>query len=98
MTVTPELIGILKKSIGDLNANDDSLNDYYTAQLQTAIADLSAEDISETQLDSDLGKQAIVFYAKILMNGEDIATNPTINLLKSKLSIATKGDRYNVQQ
>jgi hypothetical protein len=95
--VTPELLSTFKKSIGDLNG--DALDNYYTEQLEAAIAEFSAEDISETQLQSDLGKKAIVFYAKILMNGGDIATNPTINLHKIKLSLATKGERVkNVQQ
>ena len=96
ISVTPELLAIFKKSIGDLNG--DALDDYYTEQLETAIAEFSAEDISDTQLQSELGKKAIVFYAKTLMNGGDIATNPTINLHKIKLSLATKGERViNVQ-
>lgn len=93
---TDELLTILKKSIGDLNGYE--LDDYYKEQIETAIAEFSAEDISEKQLESELGKKAIVFYAKTLMNGGDIATNPTINLHKIKLSLATKGERVNVQQ
>lgn len=93
ISVTTELLNKFKKSIGDFNG--DGLNEYYTEQLETAIAEFSAEDISDTQLQSELGQKAIIFYAKTLMNGEDIATNPTINLHKIKLSLATKGERVN---
>ena len=93
ISVTTELLNKFKKSIGDLNGG--GLDEYYTEQLETAIAEFSAEDISDTQLQSELGQKAIIFYAKTLMNGEDIATNPTINLHKIKLSLATKGERVN---
>lgn len=87
-----DLIETLKVSIGDFGTSTP--DEYYQDKLETAVAEFLAEDISVKQLNSDLGKKAVVFYAKTLMDGGDIATNPTINLHKSKLSLATKGDRY----
>ena len=86
------LLPILKNSIGDFGTSTP--DDYYKDKIETAVAEFLSEDISTTQLSSDFGKKAIVFYAKTLMDGGDIATNPTINLHKSKLSLATKGERY----
>lgn len=92
--VTGELLKMFKLSIGDLNGSE--LDSYYAEKLETAIADFLEDDISEIQLNSKLGQKAICYYAKVLMNGGDIATDPTILLHRTKLSLATKGDRVDV--
>lgn len=93
MSVSKELLGKYKKSIGDFNS-DFVQDDYYINFLEQAMADLITDDISEEQLDSELGQALTILYAKSLMNETDIATNPTISLLRNKLSLLTKGDFY----
>lgn len=93
MSVSEELLEKYKKSIGDLNS-DFTQDDYYTNFLEQAIADLITDDISEEQLNSELGKAVTILYAKALMNETDIATNQTISLLRNKLSLLSKGDKY----
>lgn len=92
MVVSEELLKMYKKSIGDFNATT-IMDNYYTTFLNMAIADLESDDISEIQLSSNLGQTALCLYAEALMNKTDIATNPTITLLRNKLSDMTKGDR-----
>lgn len=92
-TISNELLNMFKKSIGDLTPSTD-LDEYYKEKLETAYADFLAEDISESQLASELGQKAVVYYAKVVMNGGDIATDPTILLHRTKLAQATKGERY----
>ena len=84
-----------KMSIGDFNG--DALDSYYNVFMDAAVADLSTDDISEEVLNNELGQALICLYAEALMNKTDIATNPTITLLRNKLSIMTKGARTNVQ-
>ena len=91
-----DLILQYKMSIGDFNGSD--LDEYYSTFLSAAKSDLITDDISEEQLNSDLGKSLIILYAEALMNKTDIASNPTISLLRNKLSLMTKGDRKDVQQ
>lgn len=98
LEVTDELLERFKKSIGDLNLEDDTMDDYYTNFLEMAQSDLVSDDISVVQLKSTLGMALTVLYAKALMNDENIASNQTITLLRNKLSLMTKGDRVNVQQ
>lgn len=95
MVVNDELLDMYKKSIGDFNKNA-IMDNYYTNFLNMAIADLENDDISEMQLLTMLGQSTICLYAEALMNKTDIATNPTIALLRNKLSDMTKGDRFNV--
>lgn len=95
MVVNDELLDMYKKSIGDFNKNS-IMDNYYTNFLNMAIADLENDDISEMQLLTMLGQSTICLYAEALMNKTDIATNPTITLLRNKLSDMTKGDRFNV--
>lgn len=95
MVVNDELLEMYKKSIGDFNKNA-IMDNYYTNFLNMAIADLENDDISEMQLLTMLGQSTICLYAEALMNKTDIATNPTITLLRNKLSDMTKGDRFNV--
>lgn len=95
MIVNDELLEMYKKSIGDFNKNA-IMDNYYTNFLNMAIADLESDDISEMQLLTMLGQSTICLYAEALMNKTDIATNPTITLLRNKLSDMTKGDRFNV--
>ena len=92
MVVSEELLKMYKKSIGDFNATT-IMDNYHTTFLNMAIADLESDDISEIQLSSNLGQTAQCLYAEALMNKTDIATNPTITLLRNKLSDMTKGDR-----
>jgi len=87
-----ELLAMFKKTIGDLSGTD--LDDYYNNFLTIATAQLSAEDISEEAIATDLGKAAVVLSAKLLMDGKDIADNPTLTLLKNLLTARTKGERY----
>lgn len=86
------LLSKFKLTIGDLTPSSD-LDDYYNNFLNMATADLLADDIDETVLNTELGSSAVVLYANALMRGEDVATNPTLNLLKNTLSVQTKGIR-----
>lgn len=87
-----DLLTMFKISIGVLDT-DTSLDWYYTNLLNMATADLASDDISVTVLDTEIGKVTVVLYAELLMNQKDIATNPTLILLKNKLSAMTKGER-----
>lgn len=93
MPVDDDLLKQFKTSIGDFN-DDFVQDDYYKNFLSQAIADLITDDISESQLNTDIGRATTVLYAEALMNKTDIATNPTISLLRNKLSLLTKGERY----
>lgn len=95
--VYEDLLEDFKLSIGDLNLdNDDDLqNNYYTQFIKRAVNELLLEDISLDRLTkTESGKSLVCLYAESLMDKTDIATNQSINLLKLKLSLATKGDRY----
>lgn len=92
MSIDDKLLSQFKLSIGDLNGND--LDNYYKNQLSLAKSDLMTDDISEFQLNTELGRALTIIYAEALMNKTDIATNPTISLLRNKLSLMTKGDEY----
>jgi hypothetical protein len=88
-----ELLAMFKKSIGDLS-NDTSLDGYYENFLIMAKAQLLAEDISPSVLDSELGRFATVLSAQAIMNKQSIADNPTLSLLRNLLAAQTKGERY----
>lgn len=92
--IDDELLEQLKTTMGDFDS--DELNDYYITHLEIAQSDLMTDDISADQLLSPLGRALTVLYAEALINKTDIATNPTISLLRNKLSIMTKGDRVDV--
>lgn len=66
---------------------------YYQQFLDLARADLLSDDISDTVLNEDIGVSCVILYAEALMNKADIATNPTISLLRNKLANMTKGER-----
>ena len=85
MTVDDKLLSEFKLSIGDFNG--DELDLYYKTQLRMAIADLITDDITEKQLNSELGRALTILYAEALMNKTDIATNPTITLLRNKVAM-----------
>ena len=87
-----KLLAKFKKSIGDMDDENNPEDEYYRQFIEMAYADLSSDDISETQLESELGQSLIVLYAEQRMNGVDIASDKTIELLRNKLSIMTKGD------
>jgi hypothetical protein len=88
-----ELLAMFKKSIGDMS-DDVSLDDYYTNFLAMAQAQLQAEDISSSILESELGRFAVVLTAQLLMGEKSIADNPTLILLRNLLTAATKAERY----
>ena len=83
-----------KKSIGDMDVESTVEDGYYKQFIEMAYADLSSDDISEAQLESELGQSLIVWYAEQRMNGVDIANDKTIELLRNKLSLMTKGEAY----
>lgn len=87
------LLAMLKRSIGRLD-NGTELDSYYQSKIDTAVADLSTDDISEAALNTDLGRSLIVLYAVKLMNDEDIASDSAIRLMRNKLTSITRGDRY----
>ena len=86
-----ELLAMFKKSIGDLT-NSTDMDEYYTNFLMQAQSILQAEDISESVLNTDLGKVAVVFAAQLLMDGKDIANNPTLTLMRNILTAQTKAE------
>lgn len=88
-----ELLAMFKRSIGRLDGGTE-LDGYYNELLATAKADLSTDDISESVLATDIGKYAVIIYAKLLMDDGDIANNATLNVLRGKLTSITRGERY----
>lgn len=93
--VTKELLKEFKISIGDFN-NSSELDTYYKNFLTMAMSDLISDDIDIDVLNGKLGKATTILYAECLMNKLDVATNPTISLLRNKLSIMSKGERVDV--
>ena len=89
-----QLLAKFKKSIGDMDTEANPEDDYYKQFITMAYADLVTDDISEENLASELGQSLIVWYAEQRMNGVDIANDKTIELLRNKLSIMTKGEAY----
>ena len=89
-----QLLAKFKKSIGDMDDADNPEDEYYKQFIEMAYADLASDDISQAQLESELGQSLIVLYAEQRMNGVDIASDKTIELLRNKLSIMTKGESY----
>lgn len=87
-----QLLAKFKQSIGDMDIESTVEDNYYKQFILMAYADLSTDDISEENLASELGQSLIVLYAEQRMNGVDIASDKTIELLRNKLSIMTKGD------
>ena len=90
-----QLLAKFKLSIGDMDTEINPEDDYYKQFILMAYADLVTDDISEENLASELGQSLIVLYAEQRMNGVDIASDKTIELLRNKLSIMTKGDTWN---
>lgn len=89
-----QLLAKFKKSIGDMDDSDNPEDEYYKQFILMAYYDLISDDISEEQLSSELGQSLVVLYAEQRMNGVDVASDKTIELLRNKLSIMTKGDYY----
>lgn len=89
-----KLLARFKRSIGNMDNGNKPEDEYYKPFIEMAYADLSSDDISEAQLESELGQSLIVWYAEQRMNGVDIANDKTIELLRNKLSIMTKGEAY----
>lgn len=89
-----QLLAKFKLSIGDMDTEIKPEDDYYKPFILMAYADLVSDDISEAQLESELGQSLIVWYAEQRMNGVDIANDKTIELLRNKLSLMTKGEAY----
>lgn len=88
-----ELLNKFKVTIGDFQKNNNPLDEYYKTFLNRAYADLIEDDISPENLNSELGDSLLCLYAEALMNKTDVATNPSITLLRNKLSLLTKGDK-----
>lgn len=93
-----QLLVKFKRSIGDMDVNNTSEDDYYKQFILMAYSDLVSDDISEENLTGELGQSLIVLYAEQRMNGVDIANDKTIELLRNKLSIMTKGDVIDSQE
>ena len=89
-----KLLVKFKKSIGDMDIENNPEDEYYRQFIEMAYADLASDDISKVQLESELGQSLIVLYAEQRMNGVDIASDKTIELLRNKLSLMTKGEAY----
>ena len=89
-----KLLAKFKQSIGDMDVESTAEDSYYKQFILMAYADLSTDDISEENLTSELGQSLIVLYAEQRMNGVDVASDKTIELLRNKLSIMTKGEAY----
>lgn len=89
-----KLLVKFKKSIGDMDIETNPEDEYYRQFIEMAYADLASDDISKVQLESELGQSLIVLYAEQRMNGVDIASDKTIELLRNKLSLMTKGEAY----
>ena len=89
-----QLLAKFKLSIGDMDTEINPEDDYYKQFILMAYADLASDDISQAQLESELGQSLIVLYAEQRMNGVDIANDKTIELLRNKLSLMTKGEAY----
>lgn len=89
-----KLLAKFKQSIGDMDVESTAEDGYYKQFIEMAYADLSSDDISQTQLESELGQSLIILYAEQRMNGVDIASDKTIELLRNKLSLMTKGEAY----
>ena len=87
-----KLLARFKRSIGDMDNGNKPEDEYYKPFIEMAYADLVTDDISEENLASELGQSLIVLYAEQRMNGVDIASDKTVELLRNKLSIMTKGD------
>lgn len=98
MAISDRLLTKFKKSIGDMNECDSPEDEYYLQFLEMAKADLLSDDISEKQLNSELGQSLVVLYAQQRMNGVDIASDLTISLLRNKLALITKGDKVEANQ
>lgn len=89
-----KLLARFKRSIGDMDNGNKPEDEHYKQFIEMAYADLSSDDISQTQLESELGQSLIVWYAEQRMNDVDIASDKTIELLRNKLSLMTKGEAY----
>lgn len=96
--VSNELLKQFRESIGDYTP-DKQMDKYYKNFLTMAMSDLITDDIDRKTLSvTELGKATTCLYAEALMNKTDIATNPTISLLRNKLALISKGEKYDVQQ
>lgn len=90
-----DLLPDFKLTIGDLSpATSTELDEHYLNFLKMAAAEIRSDDISEEILAGDLGTSAIVLCAKGLMEGADIASDPTLKLIRNTLSVQTKGKRH----
>ena len=89
-----KLLARFKRSIGDMDNGNKPEDEYYKPFIEMAYADLASDDISKAQLESELGQSLIVWHAEQRMNGVDIANDKTIELLRNKLSLMTKGEAY----
>ena len=88
-----DVMTMFKLTIGDLTKGTEQ-DAYYQNFIDKAKAYLLSEDIDEDVLLTDLGAVALVAHAEAFMQKRDIASDPTLLLLKNQLSARTKGNRY----
>ena len=89
-----DVMNAFKLTIGDLTSGTER-DGYYQNFIDQAKAHLLSEDIDEeVLLATELGAFALVAHAEALMQKRDIADDPTLLLLRNKLSAQTKGKRY----
>ena len=89
-----DLLKKFKLNRKELNVTNKKLDEYYQSLLDSAKAELKAEDITEGVLKTEYGQNCIIHCANLMIEGIDRATNPTMTLMKNTLSSMTKGEQY----
>lgn len=72
---------------------DYSLDTYYKDAIDSAKAELSVENISDSVLNSEYGQRVIIYCSELILDKKDRATDPTLILMKNTLSNMTDGER-----
>ncbi len=88
-----ELLKKLKNSLGDFTT-EDATEQYYGAALDQAYFDLTTDDIDEAVIVTDMGKTAMVLYARLVIEEKDPNEVTSMVMFRNKLSAMTKGARY----
>lgn len=89
-----DLLKKFKLNRKELNVTNSKLDEYYQYLLDSAKAELKAEDITDGVLKTEYGQSCIIYCANLMIEGLDRATNPTMILMKNTLSSMTKGEKY----
>lgn len=87
------ILNRLKSERGIL-VSDTSADAFYNEKITFAISSLLSEDIVDCSLRTDFGKTVIIYYASLLIDGKDIASDATLTLMRNTLSAMAKGERY----